>query len=147
MVRQFLSGGPPRPLGMFLEPRGGIVLPSSLPVVAFEELSKYRGPHSMPLEVFERLSGSTWAPDPCGPRVAPQVQDQPFLCLIRWFIDSIIPALTAAMMSTAASNSSSAIPAFLASARRRSTHGSQFRVIATASPRSIFSRSVKQVML
>jgi hypothetical protein len=48
------------------------------------------------------------------------------------------------MTSTAASSSSSLIPAFLASARRRSTHGSQSRIIATVRPMSIFSGSMRQ---
>jgi len=66
-----------------------------------------------------------------------------FRCLILWFRDSKTPASAAAITSTAASNSSSVIPAFLASARRRSTQGSQRRIVATAKPMSIFSRSVR----
>ena len=58
-----------------------------------------------------------------------------------------MPAFTAAIMSTAASISSSVIPAFLASARRLSVQGSQLRVIATAKPSSIFSLSLRHVTL
>ena len=57
--------------------------------------------------------------------------------------DCKTPASTAEITSTAASSSSSVIPAFLASARRRSTQGSHSRIIATASPMSIFSRSLR----
>jgi hypothetical protein len=79
-----------------------------------------------------------------GPLVVPSFRGYVLLlCLILWFNDCKTPASTAAITSIAASSSSSVIPDFLASARRRSTHGSQSRIIATVRPMSIFSRSLR----
>ncbi len=44
-----------------------------MPVVAFEEPSEYKGPHSVPGGLFERLSGSTLASDPREPPCSPSI--------------------------------------------------------------------------
>ena len=81
----------------------------------------------------------------CGPASGPGARQLRFASLLDPLIERLqTPASTAAITSTAASSSSSVIPAFLASARRRSTHGSQSRIIATVRPMSIFSCSVEQ---
>ena len=111
------------------DPKKNEGLPSLLAVVAFlVPLGSFSGPVGRRVP----LSPCYLASDHCL-----------FLCLILWFSDCKTPASTAAITSTAASNSSSVIPAFLASARRHSTHGSHSRIIATASPISMLSRSVK----